>query len=160
MAYADKMLWTKSLSKAAGYRTWVTDLEELLMKTWAQSEPLLWRSHPIQESRNSSLQPSISVCFLSKCTNDSSIPSLRSPLFSPLTTTWRAPYWPSDCWSQLPTGNAERQHRKSQVLVNSNPLTHLGIFHHITRMKLTVAMARPTRTTPKSLGSRNLLPYR
>lgn len=74
--------------------------------------------------------------------------------------TWRAPHRPSDFLSQLPTENADREWRISQVLVNFNCLTHLGIFLHITMVELTVAMARPTRTTPKSLGSRNLFPYR
>lgn len=149
--------------KAAGHHTWTTDFERCLVKMWAQNKPLLWKSHPIQGSRGSSLQLSNSIFLFQKCANNSCIPYVLSPPFSSLHEELEE--LPTDILFPKPAANwkcrpGTRERRKSQVLVNFNSLTHLGIFLHIATVELTVAMARPTRTTPKSLGSRNLFPYR
>lgn len=51
---------------------------------WAQNKPLLWKSHPIQGSRGSSLQLSNSIFLFQKCANNSCVPYVLSPPFSSL----------------------------------------------------------------------------
>lgn len=161
MAYAEKRVWTKALLK--GSRTlhladWPWRVaDENVGSKWALA--LKVPPYPRKQRQLSAAQY---LPFSLSKTCKLHLYSLHAFTSFILTVsrTWSAPHRHSDFLSQLPTKNADRECRKSQVLVNFNSLAHLGTFLHIAMVELTVAMARPTRTIPKSLGSRNLFPYR